>query len=381
MTDFMRMVQFKLMGSMKRLQKVTLGLCAIAHFAFSPACMAAEPLSDSPLSVSGYAEAYYVHDFNDPDNHQRPFFTYSHNRANTPSINLAMVKASFNQPSFRANLALASGTYMRANYAAEPRGLQKVYEANAGLRLSENAEVWLDVGVMPSHLGFESAVGIENWTMTRSLSAESSPYYETGARLSYTTDDGKWYMSGLVLNGWQRITSVEGNTTPSFGHQLTYKPNDSVTLNSSSFVGNDKSDQDRRMRYFHNFYGQFKLDEAWSLIAALDVGAEQKFRNSSDYNVWFTPIVIARYRYTDALSFSARAEYYQDKEGVIIATDTPHGFRTTGYSVNMDYKLHPKVTLRTEVRKFVSKDAIFDEDGERLKKTNLMIGSAVAVSF
>lgn len=363
---------------MKRLQVLNLVLVLIG---FSSASMADEQPSASPLSVSGYAEVYYVHDFNDPDNEQRPFFTYSHNRANSPSINLAFVKASFNQPSFRANLALGSGTYMRANYAAEPRALQKVYEANAGFRLSENANVWLDVGVMPSHIGFESAVGVDNWTMTRSLLAENSPYFETGARLSYTSNDGKWYVSGLVLNGWQRITRAEGNTTPSLGHQLTYKPNDRVTLNSSSFIGNDKSDRERQMRYFHNFYGQFKLDDAWSLIAGLDVGAEQKSRNSNDYNLWFTPIVIARYTHNERLSFSARAEYYQDKDGVIIDTETPNGFRTSGYSVNMDYKLHPKATLRTEVRSLVSKDAIFDDEGERLRRSNLMIGSAIAISF
>lgn len=352
----------------------------LVFICFPAASLAADQQSGSPLNVSGYVEAYYIHDFNQPDNQRRPVFIYSHNHTNRPSVNLAFVKASFNQPSFRANLALGSGTYMRANYAAEPQALQKVYEANAGFRLSEHANFWLDLGVMPSHLGFESAVGAENWTMTRSLVAESSPYYETGVRLSYTTDDGKWYVSGLVLNGWQRIRSVDGNSTPSLGHQLTYKPNDRVTLNSSSFIGNDKPDQSRKMRYFHNFYGQFKLDDAWSLIAGLDIGAEQKARNSHDYNVWFSPIVIARYTYNERLSFSARAEYYSDKGGVIINTETPNGFRTSGYSMNVDYKLYPNVTLRNEVRGFVSKDAIFD-DGERLRRSNLIIGSAITVAF
>ncbi|KAF5272975.1 hypothetical protein FQR65_LT17253 [Abscondita terminalis] len=107
------------------------------------------------------------------------------------------------------------------------------------------------VRIMPSHIGWESAIGKDNYTLTRSLAAENSPYFETGVRLSYTTDNGKWYLSGLVLNGWQRIAKPEGNQSISFGHQVTYKPSEKITLNSSSFIGNDKSREEKRMRLCH----------------------------------------------------------------------------------------------------------------------------------
>ena len=323
-------------------------------------------------------ETYYLHDFNRTSDNIRPSFTYSHNVTDKPSINLAFIKANLNTDRVRANLALGSGTYMRANYALEPRDLQKVFEANIGLKLSDN--LWLDAGVMPSHIGFESAVGMDNWTLTRSILADNSPYFETGARLSFTSDDGKWYASGLILNGWQRIQRTDGNTTPSIGHQLTYKPNSKVTLNSSSYIGNDKSDQDRRMRYFHNFYGQYQLNEQWGLITGFDIGAEQKERNSSRYNVWFTPIVIAKYAYSDKLSFSARAEYYQDKDQVIITTDTPNGFRTYSYSANVDYRLSNNIALRAELRKFHSKDEIF-QDRNSFSEESLAATTALTLNF
>jgi hypothetical protein len=348
---------------------------------FLPMSAMAEEATTQALTVSGYVETYYVRDFNHPQNNRRPFFTYSHNRANDLSVNLAMLKASVNTRNVRGNLALASGTYMRANYAAEPHGLQNLFEANAGLRLSSESEVWLDVGVMPSHLGFESAIGTENWTMTRSLMAENSPYFETGAKISYTSGDGKWVASGLLLNGWQRIKRAGGNTTPAIGHQLTYKPNPGVTLNSSSFIGNDKSDRDRQMRYFHDFYGQFKLNDQWGLITAFDIGAEEKPGGRGGYNVWFAPAVIARYQHSEQLGFSARWEYYQDPHGVIVSTGTPNGFKTFGYSINADYKVSPRVTFRTELRKIEGRDAIFDDDGRRLKDHNLMLATALALQF
>ena len=357
--------------------KVTLVtiLLSLSHAAF------AENASDQQLSnltISGYLETYYLNDFNDPTGDVRPSFTYSHNAVDKPSINLGFIKANLNADRVRANLALGSGTYMRANYALEPRDLQKVFEANIGLKLTDN--IWLDAGVMPSHIGFESAVGLDNWTLTRSMLADNSPYFETGVKLSYTSDDGKWAASGLILNGWQRIQRPDGNTSPAIGHQLTYKPNSKITLNSSSFIGNDKSDNDRRMRYFHNFYGQYQLTDQWGLITGFDIGAEQAERNSSQYKVWFSPIIITQYKYSDQLSLSARAEYYQDKDGVIVTTYTPNGFRTWSYSANLDYKLNAHFALRTEIKKYHSKDPIFQENKD-FDDESLVLTTAAIISF
>ena len=331
------------------------------------------------LNFSGYLEAYHLHDVKQ-DGSTRPDFIYSHDVANRPSINLAMIKAAFNSERVRVNLALGSGTYMRANYATEPDGLQKIFEANLGYKLSDQHNVWLDVGVMPSHIGFESAIGAENWTVTRSILADNSPYFETGAKLSYTSRDGNWYAAALLINGWQRIQRPDGNTTPAFGHQLTYKPNAKLTINSSSFIGNDQSDRERKMRYFHHFYGQYALSEVLSMIAGFDIGAEQKASNSNDYNIWFSPVLIARYRYSEQIAAAFRAEYYQDKVGVIIDSATPHGFRTSSYSANIDYRFSSNVMLRAELRKYRGLENYFLND-DRPSRGSLVGTTALIVSF
>jgi hypothetical protein len=171
---------------------------------------------NSPLTFSGYAEAYYSYDFNEPTDNNRPFFLYSHNRHNEFNVNLAFVKGSYNTDRTRANIAIAVGTYMNANYAAEPGVLKNIYEANVGVKVSKNKNLWLDVGVLPSHIGFESAHSPSCWALTRSMVAENSPYFESGARLGYTSDNGKFSLSALALNGWQRITRVNGNSLMSW---------------------------------------------------------------------------------------------------------------------------------------------------------------------
>lgn len=341
----------------------------------------AQDRAENTLTISGYAEAYYQQDFNRPLNNTRPGFVYSHNRTGEVALNLVFIKASLNQDRVRANLAVAAGTYMNANYSAEPGVLKNLYEANVGVKLSRTHDLWLDAGVLPSHLGFESAVGKDNWTVTRSLSAENSPYFETGARLGYNSPNGKWYLAALYLNGWQRIQRVDGNTTPTFGHQVTFKPTDRITLNSGSFIGNDKPDSTRRMRYFHNFYALFQVSDQFGITAGFDMGMEQKEKGSDEYHTWYTPVLLAKYAPTDKFSLTARGEYYQDKDGVLIATGTPSGFQTWGYSLNVDYHILSNLVWRTEVRNLSSKEAVFTKrDGPATRYSTVAI-TALAVSF
>ncbi len=333
------------------------------------------------LSFGGYVEAFYMRDFNNPIGNTRPAFVYSHNRNNEVNINLALLKANYATTNTRANVSLATGTYMNANYGAEPGVLKNIYEANAGVRISKKHNLWIDAGIFSSHLGFESAIGKDNWTLTRSLFADNSPYFETGAKISYTSASGKLFLSGLILNGWQRIQRVDGNSLPAFGHQLVYKPTDNLTINSGSFIGSDKADSVRQMRYFHNLYAIYQLNRQFGLTVGFDIGAEQKEKGSSKYNVWYTPVLIARYVGSEKFSLSARGEYYQDRKGVIISTEAKNGFQAFGYSINADYAILPNVLWRTELRNLTNKEAIFLDRKNNLVKNSPTAVMALAVSF
>ncbi len=332
------------------------------------------------ITVSGYVETYYAYDFANPSDHNRPGFVYSYNRHNEVNLNLGFAKAAYETSKARANLALMTGTYANANLAAEPGVFKNIFEANAGVRLSSSKKLWVDMGIFPSHIGFESAVGKDCWNLTRSLLADNSPYYESGAKISYTNENDKWFISALVLNGWQRIQRVNGNNTPAFGHQITYKPNSNTTFNSSSFIGSDTPDSTRLMRYFHNFYGQFQLLKKLGIILGFDIGWQQKNKSSSQYNTWYSPVLIARYTPNKKLSIAARGEYYSDEHGVIVSTSTPHNFQTYGYSVNVDYRFAENMIWRIESRALNSRDEIFSLDGQP-DRNNYMLITSLAISL
>lgn len=348
---------------------------------FFPKAQSSDSLKTAhKVTFSAYAEFFYLYDFNEPTNHLRQNFIYSYNRHNEINMNLGLIKASYQNENLRANFALMAGTYAQDNMAAEQDALQYVNEANIGIKISKKKNLWIDVGIMPSHIGWESAIGKDNFNLTRSLAAENSPYFETGAKISYTSDSGKWFISGLVVNGWQRIAKPEGSQSMSFGHQLTYKPNDKITLNSSSFIGNDKSKEEKKMRYFHDLHGIFQWTKQFSTIIGLDLGAEQKLKGSDQYNLWYTPNILMKYQLNEQWALAGRLEYYNDKKGVIINTGTPNGFQTFGYSLNVDYMIFKNVIFRTEARGFTSKDAIFVKNNE-LKQGNFFVATSLAAWF
>lgn len=337
--------------------------------------------STGALTISGYTEAYYQYDFNKPADHNRPGFIYSHNRHNEFNLNLGFIKANYTASRVRANLALAAGTYMNANYSAEPGVLKNVLEANAGIKISKNKSIWIDAGIMPSHIGFESAISKDCWNLTRGILAENSPYFEAGAKVTYTTDDGKWLLSGMALNGWQRITRVSGNSLMSWGTQVQFKPSGKILLNYSTFIGTDKPDSARLSRFFHNFYAIFNITEKLGLTAGCDIGTEEKSPGSDGKNTWYTPVMILKYAFNDKWALAGRVEHYNDQNGVIIPTGSPNGFQVTGYSVNIDHSPFHNVSIRLEGRNLSSKDDIFMNAKGKPVSNNLYFTSSIAVSF
>lgn len=335
-------------------------------------------VTQRPFALSGFVEGYYSYDFIKPPDHQRPYFLYSHNRHNEFNVNLAYLKGSYNTERVRASLALATGTYMRANYAAEPGVYQHLYEASAGYKLSAAQNLWLDIGVLPSHIGFESAHSPSCWTLTRSLAAENSPYYEAGARLSYTK--GPWLLSVLALNGWQRIQRVEGNSLVSWGSQVQYKTGEKLTLNYSTFLGADQPDSARRWRSFHDLYAVWQITKHWSTLLGFDFGEEQRAKDSPRTFRWYTPVAILRVTLSDQWTVALRGEYYRDRNGVLIAAGTPGGFKTAGFSANLDYRPLQNIAIRLEGRTLQSKEAIFmGDDGPQ--KNNTALTCSMAVTF
>lgn len=344
----------------------------VTFFALGSALLAQTP----EFKITGFVDAFYSYDHNDPATSKRQEFLFNHNRHNEFNVNLALLKMSVDESKYRANIALQAGTYAQDNY---PDNYENLNEANVGVSLNADNSLWFDAGIFTSHLGFESAISMDNYTLTRSLAAESSPYYLTGAKLTYKASS-ELEMAFILSNGWQTIEKEDPNTQLSIGTQLVYTPDERTTLNWSTFIG-EADELDRRLRIFNNLYGEFLLNEELSIIAGFDIGALESVRGSDNYDIWHISSLLAKYRLDTQSAVGLRAEYVNDTSGAILGGDglggNGFGMNTFGASANYDYYPQKNIALRTEARYLRDADDAYKEN----KDNTLFLTVSVALKF
>ncbi len=308
---------------------------------------------DEPeINFNFAVESYYLYDFNKPENKELPSFLYSHNRHNEIAINEFFLKGSYDVENIRAAGSLIFGDYQRRNYSAEPMAFQYLFEARVGYMPANN--LWIDAGIFPSHIGLESTLNYENWTLSHSIIAHNSPFYEAGAKATYATD--QWLFSFLVLNGWQVIR--DNNSNKGIGTQIQFKPVENVLLNSSTYFGEgyNLADSLTTDRIFHNFYCVVDWSSNLSSAISFDNGW-QEFMSDNEFHTWWGTSFVTKYHFSSKVSLAGRIEYYNDKENIIISA--PDEFNTLGYSLNLDYKPVNNIFLRIEGKIYNASKEIF----------------------
>jgi len=342
---------------------------------FTAAHSFAQNDSTNSFKISGYIESYYSYDFLRPGNNEKPDYNYNYKKHNQLNVNLAFVKASYQAKRLRSNLAFMTGNYAMYNLSAEPNWAKPIFEANVGVKLIRDKDLWLDAGVMPSHIGFESAVGSDCWNLTRSILAENSPYFESGIKLNYTNKKQDVYVAMHLLNGWQKIAITDGSQKQSVGIQVNYKPTSSLTLNYSNFLGNINSGGASAFRTFHNVFAIYEASPKYGFIFGFDIGTQKVVGTKT--LVWYTPVLISKINLGTKSKIAARLEYYSDKQQIILPTATPNGYQTFGASVNYDYHISPKILWRSELKRYDSKDPIFKYVQSRSKQTSATLALIV----
>jgi hypothetical protein len=331
----------------------------------------------SAVHISGYAEVYYAYDLSRPSSGVRPDFLYNHKRHNEVNLNVGVLRAEYANERVRAGLGLMAGNYAQYNLATEPSALRNIHEARVGLRLSRTRDLWVDAGILPSHIGFESAIGLECMTLTRSIVAENSPYYEAGAMVSFRPNK-RLLIAGLVLNGWQRIQREPGNQRPAFGTQLKYDNGEGTVLNWSTFVGSIGPDSVGEWRLYNNFYAQVEGENS-GMVLGMDLGFQQaRYGGSSSDEVdgWLTMVGIYRARVVRQWWMVGRVEYFLDDRAVVTS-----GLAALGASLGVDLRLNARACWRLEGRFFGAPDPQFLDVNEGSSQTNMALTTAICVKF
>ncbi|MDO1451469.1 outer membrane beta-barrel protein [Rhodocytophaga aerolata] len=348
-----------------------------------------EEIATPKVTVGGYVDTYFGYDLSRPASKDRPYFVSSA-RHNEFTINLAFVDVKYNGERVRGAFKPAIGTYMAANYAAEPAMFRNILEANVGIKLFKTKDIWLDAGVFVSPFTNESPVSMDQLAYTRSYAPEYVPYYISGLKLTTPLSE-KLTAYVYLLNGWQNI--VENNQGKSGALQLEYKPVEKVLLNWNLYVGDERTPSApiNRTRVFTDVFAVFNPNGKFSGTTSLYVGAQQRAdtltgngngEEDSKMVYWHNANIIGRYKITPSFSLTGRLEYFNDPNSVQITPVTGvNGFSTFSSSLGINWKVAEKALLRLESRSFLSQKEVYvNKDGTPSNYGQLLIGS-MAISF
>jgi hypothetical protein len=322
------------------------------------------------FSLQLFAEVYASSIPNKPLTNSRPGFHYNYTKANNVGVNMAMAKIHYSTRRFRTNLALMAGDYAKANLAAEEKWARNICEANAGIKLSSQQEIWLDAGVLPSHVGCETAVGKDNAALTRSVLADNSPYYETGLRLSYQPNS-KWNFALLALTGWQRITVPANQKSPALGTQITYTHSPKISFNQSTYAGQIFTGTTNVTRLYHNLYSIITLSKATALTLAWDIGVQANELNSGNNRIWNGVSGLFRYQFKSGKWSSAiRYERFIDNTNVLysVPANPNSRFNLHHASVNLDWLPVKNLLLRAEANYQQGADPLFFKGNQLVRR-------------
>jgi hypothetical protein len=307
-----------------------------------------------PVHIDGFIDMYYAYDFNRPLNKEREYTTQPA-RHDEFNVNMALLGINVEREKLNARLSFQAGTYVQSNYSGEPTignnsgpSLSRhIQDAYITYHLSDKLKTI--AGIMPSHIGYESVFSIDNYTYTRSLAADYSPFYQSGAGLLYSINEA-WNIEGYILNGWQNISEDDSNK--SFGSAVRYSQG-KLNINYTNFFGKYL----KRTRQFHDFNIEYLISESLSVKALFDYGI-QNLAND-DKGRFYTFNLQSRWSVNPVLALSLRYENYTDKKQANITSSSGEEFQVHGGSVGLDYNLAPSSLARIEYSLLKSTKDVF----------------------
>jgi hypothetical protein len=299
-----------------------------------------------PVSFSAFLDTTIAHDFNHLPTRYRPYTTQPY-YTDEAALNLGFVDATLQTERVHGRIAAQYGSSVIANYAEEPdEFFRYIQEAYGGVNVTKDWQI--DAGIFFSHIGQETWISRDNYTVSRSIIADYSPYYQTGIRSIHELSD-KWHVELHVVRGWQNISDER---EPCYGTQIAYKPTADTRIVYNTFIGNENG-----ARFFNDVGINHSFTSKFGISSSFDVGTQARDNESNAW--WYGWAIIPHYKVNDTVAVATRVEQYADPHQVILQSLSDRSFNATSLSANIDITILTDLIWRNEYRAYVSHRELF----------------------
>ena len=277
--------------------------------------------TNASVVVSGYVEAFYGWNFNEPSNFITNYRGFD-NRHNIFTIENAVLEVVGTLGPVTTHLALQWGATPQAYYSAEPvwkatRGAgssgpdvwKYIQQANIGYLVPLGRGLNIEGGIFLSPIGPESIQIKDQWNWSRSDLFFGLPYYHTGIRFTYPFTD-EWTVSLMGTNGWNSV--VDNNVELSFALQATYTVPERLTWTTLYFSGVERpqgAPEGRAWRHLFDTYVTFNPNGPVAFNAHFDGGFEP---NNFGTSAWAAGALSVRFHPWQRVYLAARVDYFYE---------------------------------------------------------------------
>jgi hypothetical protein len=351
--------------------------CGIAFAQDSTSSNASRPANALPwyqsLEVKGLVETYVAHNFGNPNSRRSSLRLYDiDNESFEPALFALSLRhvATPGRAGFRMDID--AGPHIPEINQARGLEMGKIdlrqayisYIANFGNGLT------IDLGKFVTPCGYElieSPYGISDNATHGYLFNYALPFTHTGIRLTYPISSDLT-VAAMGVNGWDNV--VDNNESPSAGAQIVWAPGESSALSGSSIaisgIIGPEGLSDAYTRTVLDLAASTSISSLLSIGLGADYGTEQippfiEDSNSStdrvkDHVTWKGIAGFAKFTITHSFALAARAEVFDDLEGV--RTGTPQSLH--GYTITPIWNVADGFTVKADVRYDVSTANVFE---------------------
>jgi maltoporin len=160
-----------------------------------------------------------------------------------------------------------------------------------------------------------------------------------------------------IVNGWD--VTDDNNNGKSFGASFGFTPIEPLAFTFNFMYGPEQPNNTSNNRFLFDWIGAFKATKNLTFMANVDYAHEANDpKNSGQDSEWYGVAVYAKYDFTDFLSTSIRAEYFNDKNGV----RTGIAQELKEITLTPEFKIAKNLLVRPEYRHDWSTQNAFDSN-------------------
>lgn len=334
---------------------------------------APNPLADikAALGLSIYLQGGYSYNFKNPDSGENDLRVFDH-KANSFTFDLAQIVFTKDAPAGGVGYKLKLSAGETAKFI-HSRGLGKaddefdLTEAYINYLAPVGKGLKLQFGKFVTMHGAEVIEAKDNMNYSRSLLFNYAiPFTHTGLMAGYAFSD-QVNANLYLVNGWDNTD--DNNKGKTVGLTVGYTPMEQIGMLFNIMFGPEKDSNNSDNRFLFDWVGTFKPMKNTTVVLNTDYASEEHSASTGGTAKWYGIAGYVKYDFSDLLSATVRAEYFNDKDG--LRTGTAQKLKEI--TLTPEFRVAKAIIVRPEYRHDWSDKSSFT-GGSRKSQDTISLG-------